>query len=158
MTKKRNSQTYPGLDKSKNLKIRQEVMDQDYIDKLTDEEKDWLDRFNREFNGAEFDHGGEVLHKTRKLKRSCEKRNNDRNNCEYGVAKARKRIDELDSPAGEGTGAEVSTTDLGQNEVVMLNMIALKQYNDRELEYFAKRKRKKRKKKKKSKPSSIPQV
>jgi len=149
MAKKRNNQEYPGLDKSKNLKIRQELMDQDYIDKLNPVEKDWLDRFNREFNGAEFNHGGEVLHKTKKLRKSCEKRNNDRNADEYSIAGAKKKLDPLNVTNGVGASVEVvnTTTRLDQNETVMAIMLDNKASNDRELLWTKKKKRRKKKKK-----------
>lgn len=38
MSKKRNSK-YPGLDTKVNLKIRHELMDADYLQKLTETEK-----------------------------------------------------------------------------------------------------------------------
>lgn len=141
MAKKRNNQLYPGLDKSKNLKIRQEVMDQDYIHKLNNEEKDWLDRFNREFNNAEFNHGGKVLHKTNKLKKSCNKRNNDRNADEYSLAKAQnKLINTSKEKQGHESNKDVvnkietanKTTNLKQTEDIMVSMIDIKNRNERE--------------------------
>jgi hypothetical protein len=36
---KRDSTKYPGLDPKVNLKIRQELLDFDYLDKLSEEEK-----------------------------------------------------------------------------------------------------------------------
>lgn len=77
--RKRDRAPYPGLDKGVNLKIRHEEMDQDYIHKLSPEEKDWLSRFNEEYIGANFNHKGAILHKTKALKKDCEYRNNHRN-------------------------------------------------------------------------------
>lgn len=36
---RRNKTKYPGLEKKVNLKIRHEILDQDYIDKLSPDEK-----------------------------------------------------------------------------------------------------------------------
>ena len=36
---RRNAAKYPGLDKNVNLKIRADLLDQDYINKLSPEEK-----------------------------------------------------------------------------------------------------------------------
>lgn len=39
MKNKRSRSKFPGLDPSVNLKVRQELIDQDYIDKLSEEDK-----------------------------------------------------------------------------------------------------------------------
>ena len=141
MTSKRNKQKFPGLQKSKNLKIRHEVMEEDYLDKLNNEEKDWLDRFNREFNGNEFTHGGKILHKTKKLKRACAKRNNDRNADEYAIAKSKNRLTNLPTKPNVNNSKDYSqietanrTSNLNVNEDIMITMLDIKEKNERELE------------------------
>lgn len=100
---KRQRERYPALVQGLNLKIRQEVMDQDYINKLSDEEKDWLNRFNEEYVNTNFNHPGDRVHpkkyKTKKVKatgrrrkidvykQESEKRNNKRNNDSFSVTK-----------------------------------------------------------------------
>jgi hypothetical protein len=59
-------------------KIRREYLDQDYIDKLSPEEKKWLSTFNEEWLGANFNHGEEVMHKTKEERRAIYNRNNSR--------------------------------------------------------------------------------
>lgn len=51
----------------------------DYIDKLSDKEKQWLNTFCEEYNNANFNHGQKILHKTKNLKKNCYDRNNARN-------------------------------------------------------------------------------
>ena len=77
--RKRANVKYPGLSKGVNGKFRQEqIEDLDYLDKLTDAEKEWMNRFMEEFNGANFNHPGKKLHKTVKERRELYTKNNAR--------------------------------------------------------------------------------
>jgi hypothetical protein len=76
---RRDKRKYAALDPQFNLKIRQELIDYDYVEKLSDEEKDWLNRFTEEYVGANLNHKGKRLHKTKKLVKDCYDRNNARN-------------------------------------------------------------------------------
>lgn len=89
---KRDRYKYPGLMKDATSRIRREYLDQDYINKLSHEEKEWLSNFNEEWLGAKFNHQGEVLHKDKKEKREIYNRNNARNRCILSVAKARNQL------------------------------------------------------------------
>lgn len=96
-------QKYPALVKEMNLKIRQESLDQDYINKLSEEEKAWLNQFNKEFVLADFRDKKDRLHPkeyiTKKVKttgkkkkvdiykKDCEDRNNSRNRDAYSITK-----------------------------------------------------------------------
>jgi hypothetical protein len=85
----RRKRKYPGLEKGMNLKIRWELIDQDYINSLSDKDKEWLNNFMQEYVIADFRHKGKVLHKNKGQKRECYRRNNARNRCVYGLAMAR---------------------------------------------------------------------
>lgn len=91
---------FPALDKTYNLKSRQDLLDQDYIEKLNDEEKDFLNRFNEEFNNANFTHAGKKLHKTQTLRKERYDANNARNRCRYTRAKSIGALHELDFASG----------------------------------------------------------
>lgn len=66
------------MSKKVNLKSRQHLLDFDYLDKLNDEEKDWLNRFVEEEIHANFNHGGEIINPPEARKRIYDA-NNARN-------------------------------------------------------------------------------
>ncbi len=88
-----------------NLKIRQEEIQIDYLNKLNDKEKAWLNQFNKEFVLASFKKEDKkerlhpVVYVTKKVKttgkkkkvdvykKDCEDRNNSRNRDSYGITK-----------------------------------------------------------------------
>ena len=86
---RRSRSKYPALNPSLNLKTRyDELVDFDYIYKLNDEEKDFLNRFLEEWVNANMNHGGERLHKTKAERKLCYDRNNSRNRDMLSRAKA----------------------------------------------------------------------
>lgn len=89
---KRSGIKYPALDPLYNTKVRRENIDYDYIKKLNEEEKAWLNKFTEEYNNASFKNDGTDLHNTQEMKRDCYRRNNYRNRCLYGVSKANGRV------------------------------------------------------------------
>lgn len=97
--KRRTGAKYPGLQKQYNSRIKQEYMDQDYISDLSEKEKDWLNDFNEEFYGANLDFknlDNNRFHKTIAEKKDCTDRNNARNRCMYGMAKASGKVNKVD--------------------------------------------------------------
>lgn len=76
---KRSKTRFPGLVREVNPKTRWEHIDHDYLDKLSDKEKEWLSNFNEEYLSGNFNHKGKKLHRTKKEKRECYSRNNARN-------------------------------------------------------------------------------
>lgn len=87
---RRSRQKYPNLDPKYNLKIRQEeISDLDYLNKLSEEELAFLNKFMGEYvNGAISKHT-ENLHPE---KHDCYKRNNARNRDIFSLAKARGQL------------------------------------------------------------------
>ncbi len=78
---RRQEKKYPNLNKQVNLKSRQQLLDYDYLSKLTHKEKKWLDKFSKEYINASLDAKKleKNLHNTPKLKKDCYDRNNARN-------------------------------------------------------------------------------
>jgi hypothetical protein len=82
MTKtKRQRAKYPALRPELNLKTRYELIDYDYINNLTEEEKKWLNKFTEEYVNASLNTQdlSSNLHNTDELKKDCYRRNNARN-------------------------------------------------------------------------------
>lgn len=92
-----------------NLKIRQEELDQDYIHLLSDEEKEWLNQFNKEYVLADFrGKPTERLHPKKTItrvtktsgrkkkvdifKKDCEDKNNARNRDAYAITKVNNML------------------------------------------------------------------
>lgn len=59
MAKKPKTKTF-GLTKQHYPQIHREYVDQDYLDKLSTSEKEWLAKFNREYLGGSFDEAGNL--------------------------------------------------------------------------------------------------
>lgn len=76
---RRSRVKYPALSKGFNLKTRSNLIDYDYLDKLSDKEKAFLNAFTSEYINADMKHHGKKLHKTKKLRKDCFDRNNSRN-------------------------------------------------------------------------------
>ena len=86
---KRSKAKYPALKPEFNLKTRQELIDYDYLDKLNDDEKAWLNKFTLEYTNASFEKEDpkrkgkrrklKNLHKTKKLRKKAYDANNARN-------------------------------------------------------------------------------
>jgi hypothetical protein len=89
---RRNSAKYPGLEKSLCRRVVREYMDQDYIDKLSPKEKEWLSSFNEEWLSANFNHKGKKLHKSKAKKREIYNRNNARNRDLTSILKQRGHV------------------------------------------------------------------
>lgn len=87
------------LNPKKNLKIRQDLIDYDYVNKLSPEEKEWLAKFTSEYVSGNFkktkskkSYSSKNLHKTSTARKECYKRNNDRNNDVYSVSKTNNML------------------------------------------------------------------
>lgn len=134
MTKKktnRSSRKYPALDTKTNLKIRNDLYDFDYLNQLTDKEKEWLNNFSEEYNGADFRHNGKTLHKTKKLKSDCYNRNNARNRCVYGKAKAQGQVFDYALPDEQTYDGEEALNDIvdQSNGVMILIQDLISKFN-----------------------------
>lgn len=98
--RKKENKNLKTLQKKSTKLIRQEYLDYDYLDKLNQEELEWLADFNAEYLNANVGKQSEAkknrFHNTPELVKDCTDRNNHRNACIYGKAKARNNLIELD--------------------------------------------------------------
>lgn len=88
---RRSKEKYPALIPHLNLRTRFEEIDYDYVDQLSESEKDFLNRFTEEYTNASFKHKNKV-HKKKKDELESYKRNNDRNKDVLTRAKASGKI------------------------------------------------------------------
>lgn len=92
--KNKKKKTFHALNPYANPKVRREFIDVDYVDKLSDKEKEWLNKFMDEYNGAnlDFENPRKNLHKTKKLKKDCTDRVNARNRDLYAKSKIKNEL------------------------------------------------------------------
>lgn len=80
---RREKSKYPALEPELNLRARfDEISDvKQYTHKLNDKEKEWMNKFMEEYVCDRLDRKNirKNLHNTKKLKKSCDDRNNARN-------------------------------------------------------------------------------
>lgn len=92
--KKRDLDKYPALNPRLNARTRFEVLDMDYLKKLTEEELKFMNQFMAEYVSGSFkkdeqgEYSKENLHKTMEERRECYTRNNVRNRCGLTVSNA----------------------------------------------------------------------
>lgn len=85
---KRSKIKHPALKPKYNSRVRQEYLDYDYLDKLNEEELNWLNKFTAEWNNAEIKEGDpNAIHDYSKHKKEIFDRNNARNRDLYGHVK-----------------------------------------------------------------------
>lgn len=130
-----------GLEQKQNLKIRQELLDSDYLGKLNLDELCWLNNFNLEYVGAQFKHEGRRIHKKKLAikiekksgkeivydvaRKDCEDRNNSRNRDSFGITKM-NNILSYDLKACDKAANKNQNTTVNQREDLMIDLIDLK--------------------------------
>lgn len=77
----------PALQQKYTHRLRQETLDYDYLDKLSEAELDWLNKFTEEYQNAGFKQDGTDIDKTATGRKASYDRNNARNRCLYGHLK-----------------------------------------------------------------------
>lgn len=123
--------------KEVNLKVRQEIIDIDYLNKLSPDEKAWLNQFNKEFVNADFSDDENRLHpreyvakvvkssgRRRKVdvyKKECEHMNNARNRDAHAVTKVNNMLKgETSFPAAENSNR---STSVNETEDVLIDLL-----------------------------------
>ncbi len=84
---RRDSVKLPNLQAKYSPRIRGEYIDYDYLDQLSEKDKDWLDQFTGEFHGASFKKDGTDIQSYEKYGKDCNDRNNSANRDTYGILK-----------------------------------------------------------------------
>jgi len=132
-------QKFPALNVAYQVANRRELLDMDYIDKLNDKEKEWLDRFLQETVITNFNHGGKNLIKDKETRRELYRDNNRRNSDVMSKLKTEGRLlyGGTEGDRGEDTDELTRTTSVAipthdgttadQVEEAFLTAIVLKQ-------------------------------
>lgn len=116
-------QDYPALNVAYQVANRRELIDYDYVDKLTDEEKKFLNNFTSEYYISNFEHDGEQLLEDRKEAYTM---NNKRNVDAFAVCKANNKLEYDYSPKGNNKGSGVNKQEDFQLTKITLERIAKK--------------------------------
>lgn len=91
---RRDGYTCPALEKSVNLKTRQEEIEDinTYFDSLPEDAKKWMNSYVEEEVHANLKHKGQKLNKTKADKKRIYNKNNARNRCIYTKEKAQNKL------------------------------------------------------------------
>ena len=94
----RNKNKFRALTKSVNLKSRSDLIDYDYIDKLTDKDKKWLNDFTEGWINADFreEDTKKLFENHEHIRKESYRRNNYRNFDIYTKKKTTNRLISLD--------------------------------------------------------------
>jgi hypothetical protein len=76
-----------------NLKTRIDLIDYDYVNKLSEKDKAWLNKFTEEYTNASFKKTSKPIQKTKAQRKDAYDRNNSRNRCIYTRAKASGKLE-----------------------------------------------------------------
>lgn len=91
----RNKEKYAALNVRRQVPNRRDLLDMDYLDKLSPSEKDWLNRALEETVISNFNHHGKIIDGSPEAKKRAYDANNARNRCEYTRAKHRGLVDNM---------------------------------------------------------------
>jgi uncharacterized protein YecE (DUF72 family) len=96
--KQKKNLKHRALKPNLNLKTRwEEIQDlASYADTLSEEDRDWLNRFAEEYICANFRHKGETIHKNEEQIKEIYTRNNARNRCIFTREKAQGILNYLE--------------------------------------------------------------
>jgi len=119
---RRSEAKHADLNPSLNLKTRYDLYDQDYLNKLSPSELEWLNQFNKEYVGDSLDRDNPEnnLHNTKALIKDCGSRNNSRNRDVLTRAKASNQLndyEELIEKPGSNTYEDDIIQELDKKDV-----------------------------------------
>lgn len=105
-------------------RTRKELLDYDYLKKLSPEELEYLAKFTDEYVGASISKtkSGRVkkghLHNTKELAKDCYDRNNRRNNDVLGVTKANFLLSEINNELDKNDGFYITNPELTEDAII----------------------------------------
>ena len=105
---RRSNQPHPELDPRYSLKTRADLIDYDYLHKLDKAELEWLNGFTGEYVSGNLDREKpkKNLHKTKKLIKDCDDRNNARNRDILTRVKASNQLTDYEALVEESHGED----------------------------------------------------
>lgn len=141
--KRRDQAKHPNLKKAFNPRVRQEYLDFDYLEQLSEKELDWLDKTMGEYYGASFDrqHPERNIQSYEKYGKDCNDRNNARNRDLYGALKnkdnkfSNKKLVNYDNMTGEIENELSRESDPNAIENAYIEFLTFKQIEQMMLEY-----------------------
>jgi len=104
---RRSRSKHPALNPKFAPKVRKDYLDFDYLDQLSEEEKDWLNKFVDEELHASFKNDKRDLNRTKKDRRRVYSNNNSRNRDLYGISKANRLLDKIEDMVQEESNLEI---------------------------------------------------
>ncbi len=125
----RHREKYPALNFKRQVKTRLDQLDMDYVDKLSDSEKEWLNAFLEETVITNFQHKGKKFYKTKKARSEHYGSNNARNRCMFTKAKAMNTIMNTPNPEALKVVLEkdqIETSGYNDYEDALLTALELK--------------------------------
>jgi hypothetical protein len=138
-TKLRKNVRLEALDPKYAPRTRKELLDADYLKKLSPEELEWYAQFTDEWAGASVSKtkSGKIkagyLHNTKELAKDCYDRNNRRNNDVLGVTKANSLLSEISNELNKNDGFYITDPEL--TEDALIHRIEEKENEDAILSY-----------------------
>lgn len=127
----RNDEKNVALNSKRAVSNRRELMEIDYLDKLSESEKEFLNKFNEEFIMANFEdkyNNREFLDDSAEARKKSYDANNSRNRCQYTKAKMTKLLD--NTPTQEAFNAKLTPASIkayNNIEDVLIDSIDRKQ-------------------------------
>lgn len=121
---KRAANKYPGLHRELHPKTRWEYLDGDYYSGLSDEDKEYMSKFNEEYYGASLakadapETWDDDFHNTRKLRKECTDRNNARNRDLYTILHTRGLVEDIklkDGNASEELNSQLEVDNISKH-------------------------------------------
>lgn len=125
----RSKEKYAALNFKRQVKTRLDALETDYVNKLSDEEKAWLNAFLEETVITNFQHKGQKFYTSKKSKSEHYGSNNARNRCMFTKAKAMNMLVNTANPQALANlldKDQAENSDYSNYEDALIEAISLK--------------------------------